>query len=141
MAPMPAAVEIVKENDPDGNFSGYKAVLVNKSSQDNPGYPFFIPGVGGRRAPHPPLDFAVENGVTLDGGLPRHLILNVPNPATDVYEKHNAFDFTKELDSAIAVKLPEDGTRGGEGRDDLPREGFPSDRFARRWYRRVPHQR
>ncbi len=48
--------------------------------------------------------------MTLDGGLPRHLILNVPNPATDVYEKHNAFDFTKELDSAIAVKLPEDGT-------------------------------
>ena len=110
MAPMPAAVEIVKENDPNGNFSGYKAVLVDKSSQENPGYPFFIPGVGGRRAPHPPLDFAVENGVTLDGGLPRHLILNVPNPATDVYEKHNAFDFTKELDSATAVKLPEDGT-------------------------------
>ena len=25
---------------------------------DNPGYPFFIPGVGGHRPPHPPLDMA-----------------------------------------------------------------------------------
>ncbi|HEX3451115.1 MAG TPA: hypothetical protein VHS97_22865, partial [Isosphaeraceae bacterium] len=25
---------------------------------DNPGYPFFIPGIGGHRPPHPPLDFA-----------------------------------------------------------------------------------
>ncbi len=25
---------------------------------DNPGYPFFIPGVAGHRPPHPPLDFA-----------------------------------------------------------------------------------
>ena len=24
---------------------------------DNPGYPFFIPGVAGHRPPHPPLDF------------------------------------------------------------------------------------
>src|SRR5262249_1626585 len=33
---------------PRGNFQAYK----------NPGFPFFIPGVGGQRAPHPPLDFA-----------------------------------------------------------------------------------
>jgi hypothetical protein len=70
----------------------------------NPGFPFFIPGIGGQRAPHPPLDFAYacsddpgrtctpavgktpadvsgcKNPATarcekeLDGGLPRHLI-------------------------------------------------------------------
>ncbi len=35
----------------------------------NPGYPFFIPGVAGHRAPHPPLDFAWkqdENGLDVD---------------------------------------------------------------------------
>ena len=65
----------------------------------NPGYPFFIPGIAGSRAPHPPLDFAYayecssghsENGQicdpgdgyppsgceckAMDGGLPRSLI-------------------------------------------------------------------
>jgi len=105
LAPIPATVQIVKANDPGGTFSGYKAEVLGT---DNPGYPFFIPGVGGRRAPHPPLDFAVENGVTLNGGLPRHLILNAPD--NEVYEKHNAFDFTKDIGSATAVELPEDGT-------------------------------
>ncbi|HKH44566.1 MAG TPA: hypothetical protein VKM72_07875 [Thermoanaerobaculia bacterium] len=31
---------------------------VRKAGYKNPGYPFFVPGVGGTRAPHPPLDFA-----------------------------------------------------------------------------------
>ena len=31
---------------------------------DNPGYPFFIPGVSGHRAPHPPLDMAWKASVT-----------------------------------------------------------------------------
>jgi plastocyanin len=105
MAPMPAPVRIVKANDPEGKFSGYKAEVIG-NNPGNPGYPFFIPGVGGRRAPHPPLDFAVENGKALDGGLPRHIILN----GGDLYEKHNAYDFTKELGRATAVELPEDGT-------------------------------
>ncbi len=34
----------------------------------NPGYPFFIPGVAGSRAPQPPLELVD------DGGLPRHVI-------------------------------------------------------------------
>ena len=42
----------------------------------NPGYPFFIPGIAGQRAPHPPLDFAHENpdyprSATLDGNRAR----------------------------------------------------------------------
>ena len=33
------------------------------------GFPFYVPGVGGHRAPHPPLD-TID-----DGGLPRHVIV------------------------------------------------------------------
>lgn len=40
-----------------------------------PGYPFYIPGEPGRRAPQPPLDFAKnENGSLMHGGLPRHIV-------------------------------------------------------------------
>lgn len=42
-----------------------------------PGYPFYIPGEPGHRAPQPPLDFARdENGLLMHGGLPRHVIRN-----------------------------------------------------------------
>ena len=53
MAPMPAATKIVKLDDPKnpGQLSGYNAVLVDQYDKKNPGYPFFIPGVGGRRSP------------------------------------------------------------------------------------------
>lgn len=40
------------------------------------GYPFYIPGKPGHRAPQPPMDLAVENGVELNGGLPRHIIID-----------------------------------------------------------------
>ncbi|QEH38563.1 hypothetical protein OJF2_71660 [Aquisphaera giovannonii] len=108
MAPIPAPVKIVKVGDPSrpNELSGYKAVPVDPGSQDNPGYPFFVPGVGGRRSPHPPLDFAVDGGVTLDGGLPRHIIMG-----GDVsYQKQNAYDFTKLNEHLSAVELPEQGT-------------------------------
>jgi hypothetical protein len=70
---------------------GYKGLVsqadIDTATEKNPGYPFYIPGVGGQRPPHPPLDFAPEedaNGnqvVTggkkqyLDGGLPRSQFL------------------------------------------------------------------
>lgn len=39
-----------------------------------PGYPFYIPGKPGHRAPQPPLDFAKnEQKHLLHGGLPRHV--------------------------------------------------------------------
>ena len=108
MAPIPAPVKIVSVNDPKSpaELSGYRAVPIDPNDQKNPGYPFFIPGVGGRRSPHPPLDFAVDNGVTLDGGLPRHIVVGGDAP----YEKHNAFDFTKLNEHMSAVELPEQGT-------------------------------
>ena len=39
-----------------------------------PGYPFYIAGEPGHRAPQPPMDIAVENDKRLDGGLGRHRV-------------------------------------------------------------------
>jgi hypothetical protein len=95
----------------DGTFQLAKTL-------QNPGYPFFIPGLGGVRAPHPPLDFACEElsvgncktllgkPVLLDGGLPRHLVAS----GTVSREQHNAWDFTKDNATLNAMELPEDGT-------------------------------
>jgi len=94
MAPMPEKVEIV-----DGQ--------VRVDGPGHPGFPFFVPGVAGHRPPHPPLDFAKEDdGEELNGGLPRHLILN----ANITIEKPTTTDFTKDIDSIKAIQVPEAGT-------------------------------
>ena len=106
MAPMPSSVFIDKGQvvygtpalpDPTG-----------KDVKENPGFPFFIPGVAGARAPHPPLDFAPDlvNGGPLDGGLPRHVVTG----GSISYERHNQFDWSKDLLTMNAIQLPEDGT-------------------------------
>ncbi|MBV1800149.1 hypothetical protein [Siccirubricoccus sp. G192] len=62
LAPMPATAHVVNG----------QVVLASQGTEaaDNPGYPFFIPGQAGHRAPRPPLD-------TLhDGGLRRHVVLS-----------------------------------------------------------------
>ncbi|HYI12320.1 MAG TPA: hypothetical protein VEK57_24920 [Thermoanaerobaculia bacterium] len=107
MPPMPGTVTIEPVKDPNGSGSpvGYKAVA-NLDYDVNPGFPFFIPGVGGTRAPHPPLDFAVDNGVIQDGGLPRHVLLN----AKIDNEQHSQFNFAKDYIEVNAYQLPEDGT-------------------------------
>jgi manganese oxidase len=108
--------------------TGFKA-LVNQAdlaAGKNPGFPFFVPGVGGKRAPHPPLDYAWEevgdedggssgipkldpNGkkIYLDGGLPRNLTLK---DTGTIYEKHNKWDFSKDNDRLVAVELDQEGT-------------------------------
>lgn len=74
---------------------------------ENPGFPFFIPGVAGARAPHPPLDFAPNGaGGFLDGGLPRHVVTG----GTVSYESHDLRDWSKDLATMDAIKLPEEGT-------------------------------
>src|SRR5438105_1818994 len=88
-----------------------KAEAVNgqvKFDEDGfPGYPFYVPGISGHRAPHPPLDFAVtKTNETLDGGLPRHLITG----AVVANEAHSLTDWSKDLSSINAYQLPEDGT-------------------------------
>jgi manganese oxidase len=95
MAPVPAAVEIANGQ-----------VHFAKKPDRNPGYPFFVPGLAGHRAPHPPLAFAQDKGDTLDGGLPRHIVLG-GHVSTEV---HSQTDYTKNLDLIDALRLPEQGT-------------------------------
>ena len=106
MAPMPSAVFVQNGQvvygtpgspDPDGS-----------SVKENPGFPYFIPGVAGARAPHPPLDFAPDSSSSgfMDGGLPRHVVTG----GEVSYEQHSKFDWSKDLSKMNAIKLPEDGT-------------------------------
>jgi hypothetical protein len=78
-----------------------------KSVTANPGFPFFIPGIAGARAPHPPLDFAPDGaGGLLDGGLPRHVVTG----GSIKKESHNQTDWSKDLATMKANQLPEAGT-------------------------------
>lgn len=101
---------------------GYKALISQADLNDHkdPGFPFFVPGIGGQRVTHPPLDFAPEedkNGkqvindqgqkVYLDGGLPR---LQALKDTGQIYEHHNRWDFSKDNDSLVATELDESGT-------------------------------
>ncbi|HEX8722262.1 MAG TPA: hypothetical protein VF736_16730, partial [Pyrinomonadaceae bacterium] len=90
MPPMPEAkVEIDPE---DGQ--------VKVTGTGNPGYPFFVPGIMGRRPPHPPLD------TQFDAGLPRHIIRN----ADVAFHEETRLSFDKGLANIDAKQLPEDGT-------------------------------
>lgn len=49
--------------------------LPTYGAEGMPGYPFYIAGKPGHRAPQPPLDMAKDSrGKTRDGGLPRHIV-------------------------------------------------------------------
>ena len=95
MAPLPGPVSIVA-----GQVSLPTPVTAN------PGYPFFVPGRAGRRAPHPPLDFAVDpgSGLPIDGGLPRHVVLSGTATSTQ-----NRYNFDKVIDTANVQWLNEAG--------------------------------
>jgi hypothetical protein len=128
MAPLPARVQLepAKGPDPaDTNTYGFQTKVNDDDLKAglNPGYPFFVPGVAGQRAPHPPLDFAAEDvsgtKVELNGGLPRHIVfaeLGKPcgtdpsNQTNCAYEKHNRWDFSKDNFQLLAGQLPEEGT-------------------------------
>lgn len=132
MAPMPAGVKLcpvdagwdgnqfldANNNCPAADRAHIQgeAAFVSRADFDagrNPGFPFFIPGVAGQRAPVPPLAHPADPGPVadsqtkyLDGGLARHLTL-----AGQVSNDHfNAWDFSKDLDRVTAVELPEPGT-------------------------------
>ncbi|MEA2602250.1 MAG: manganese oxidase [Acidobacteriota bacterium] len=74
MAPLPGPVQI----------AGGQVVLPNPVTT-NPGYPFFVPGIAGRRSPHPPKDFAVDptSLQPIDGGLPRHVVVSGTAASTE----------------------------------------------------------
>lgn len=73
----------------------------------NPGFPYFIPGIAGARAPHPPLDFAKDASGFLDGGLPRHVVTG----GSIKFESHSLTDWSKDLATMSALQLPEEGTK------------------------------
>ncbi len=92
MAPLPAPVSITNGQ-------------VAYGGNGNPGYPFFVPGIAGHRPPHPPMDKLVEtSGFVHDGGLPRHIITD-----GNAFHIETRLDFTKELLTATAVQLDEEG--------------------------------
>jgi hypothetical protein len=131
MAPLPARVKICPVDrswngsqvlgsgdecpKPTTDLSGEAAFIAaaDFSAGINPGYPFFMPGIAGQRAPHPPMSYPPDQGklepgqtATLDGGLARHVVL-----AGEVSNDHsNAWDFSKDLDKLTALQLPEAGT-------------------------------
>ena len=105
----------------------------------NPGYPFFIPGISGHRAPHPPLDYAWQedehgNPVYdpktgkkkyLDGGLPRHIVMD-----GDVVRNYfTRWDFTKDF-VVVGDKPPYTAKAGGLVAYELPQEGTALEKLA-----------
>jgi hypothetical protein len=111
MAPMPARVKVCPTDasyNPNqtigadcpqisGTPIGTMAVI-SKDDLDKgrtPGFPFFIPGVAGTRAPHPPFDFAPDPSGTgyMDGGLPRHIVTG----GQVVNQQQTAFDWSKDF--------------------------------------------
>jgi hypothetical protein len=105
MAPMPSPVFIQHGQIVYGTTTNPDPTGANVTV--NPGFPFFVPGIAGMRAPHPPLDFAPDGaGGFLDGGLPRH----VTTGGTISYEKHDQFDWSKDFATLSAKQLPEQGT-------------------------------
>jgi manganese oxidase len=136
MAPMPAPVRLTANGSQievctDATFTSCVSNL--QASGDptkfkNPGFPFFIPGIGGSRAAHPPLDLALAcsgsgapcptfgaacagGGGTcdfLDGGLPRHLVQTTGG--TSHAPAINPLDMSKEILTASAFGVPETGT-------------------------------
>ncbi|HEV8168190.1 MAG TPA: hypothetical protein VGP59_02555, partial [Pyrinomonadaceae bacterium] len=105
MAPMPSSVFIQNGQVVYGTPATPDPTGANVTA--NPGFPFFIPGIAGARAPHPPLDFAPDGaGGFMDGGLPRHVV----SGGTIAYEKHDQFDWSKDLATMNATQLAEAGT-------------------------------
>jgi len=106
MAPLPSPVFIDNGQVVYGTPATPDPTGQNVSA--NPGFPFFIPGVAGARAPHPPLDFAVDpaTNAPMDGGLPRHVVTG----GSVSYESHDLKDWSKDLATMNAIKLPEGGT-------------------------------
>jgi hypothetical protein len=103
MAPLPAKVKLVENGR---RIEVIPDITPGGPIYRNPGYPFFIPGLAGHRAPHPPMDFAVEESspgvpkldasgqqIPLDGGLPRHLIVD----GRVVTNSFSRWDFSKDF--------------------------------------------
>jgi hypothetical protein len=69
-----------------------------------PGFPFYVPGIGGRRPPSPPMDLIA------DGGLPRHVVTSPQVLGTTADWVVTRLDLNKELLEITAEQIPEGGT-------------------------------
>jgi manganese oxidase len=90
-------------------------LLPTYGEQGMPGYPFYIAGRPGHRAPQPPLDLAraVDDPARhLDGGLPRHVVTGGAREtaAASIPEALAVGDMTAHLESLDLEVLPYDGT-------------------------------
>ena len=93
---------------------------------ENPGFPFFIPGVAGARPPHPPLDFAPDGaGGFLDGGLPRH----VETGGSVSYEKSRSVRLEQRPGDDQRRQLPETGTDAEKAAINFFGTAMPSTSF------------
>jgi hypothetical protein len=148
MAPVPPEVRIaVAPPACDGPATGLPAAKIPPSRRvelvyperdrgRNPGYPFFIPGIAGRRAPQPPLDFARDSsGDSLDGGLPRHVVLNKTSDA-ELYHQENLFDFSRDF---YALNTDKTTSPVPLLAQQLPDDGTPSERAAMDYHERGIH--
>ena len=110
LPPPPSPIQL-RDGQIDETYVLNQALIAQNNNPPyfNPGYPFYIPGRVGHRAPHPPLDFALDtNGNPRDGGLPRHVILNDDDEHYESSETR--LDFHKEVLRVKAKRLPEEGT-------------------------------
>ncbi|MDZ4230465.1 MAG: hypothetical protein U1B77_01450, partial [Dehalococcoidales bacterium] len=105
MAPIPGDIEIVPGSTFDPVLPGGQISITEPDDDGdgkpdrNVGFPLFIPGVAGHRAPTPPLDLVD------DGGLPRHIVIG--GTATKAIDP---LSFAAEFETIVAKFLPEDGT-------------------------------
>ncbi|WP_437309468.1 copper oxidase [Sorangium sp. So ce388] len=106
MAPMPT-YEQTTVTLPDGTTAKRPAM---------PGYPLYIAGLRGHRAPQAPRDLAQ------DGGLPRHVITSVPPGGV---ARGVRGDFDAQIHQANVKLLPEHGTPAEVAAGDFHAGAFP----------------
>lgn len=110
-APIPAVVPLPGQAMPPAPI--YSA----NEAEQMPGFPFFMPGEVGRRAPQPPMDRASDD----ESGLPRHVakgqgqrhpIGRAPeaSPLAEVARVIAEADFRFEISELALHILPENGT-------------------------------
>ncbi len=126
--PIPAIVPLPKQAMPP--LPTYAADVGEDDAM--PGYPFYIPGRAGHRAPQPPLDIARDgDGNWLDGGMPRHVFVDDDDgervfgeltpaeqqslsPEELVQYALRAGDFSVDVKSAKIELLDNEGEKGEE---------------------------
>lgn len=106
-SPIPAVVPLpgVALAPVPGKVSIENGQVVRNEKDPYPGYPFFVPGKAGHRAPEPPLD------TVADGGLPRHIVEEGHATFKPMIDGAD-YSLDKDLQWLKPRFLPEKGTHG-----------------------------